>query len=115
MKSRRTFLLSLTVSLAALAMVVVPVLAEELIGVLSKVDIKEKKVTIIENGTDKEIEITVNDDTEYVTKKGTAKIDLEKVSKGVDRAKEKGAKGISVTVTHDKKVASKIERKKAAN
>jgi hypothetical protein len=112
MKNRRTFLLLLTTMVAALAVVAVPVLADELIGVLTKVDVEGKKVTIIEKDTDKEVEITVTGDTEYVSPKGASKIDLEKVSKRIERAKEKGQKGISVKVTHEKRVASKIESAK---
>jgi hypothetical protein len=117
MKNRRTFLLTLTSGIVALALVVVPALADELLGVLTKVDIEGKKLTIVENETEKEVEITVTDETEYVTKKGSSKVDLEKLSKGVEKAKEKGRKGISVKVTHEKNVASKIApaKKKAAN
>jgi hypothetical protein len=94
---------------------VAPVIADELIGVLTKVDIEAKTLTVVEKDSDKEVKITVNDNTEVVTKKGTMKVDLEKLAKGVEKAKEKGEKGRRVTVTHEKGVASKIEytRKKA--
>lgn len=112
MKNRRTFLLTLTAAVAALVVVVAPVIADELLGVLTKVDVEGKKVTVVEKDTDKEVIVTVTDDTEYVSPKGASKIDLEKVSKGVEKAKEKGRKGISVKVTHEKGVASKIESTK---
>jgi LytS/YehU family sensor histidine kinase len=117
MQKRRKFLMFLTAGFVALTVLVAPVIADELLGVLSKVDIDAKKVTVIEKGTDKEVLITVTDNTEFVTPKGASKIDLEKVAKGVEKAQEKGRKGINVTVTHEKNVASKITvaaKKKAA-
>ena len=50
----------------------------------------------------------ITDETEYVSKKGTAKVDLEKLAKGVEKAKEKGSKGIRVKVEHENAVASRI-------
>ena len=91
-----------------LAFVVGSVCADELLGVLTKVDIEGKKVTVVEKDTDKEVLVTVTPDTEWVTKKGTRKIDLAKVEGDVKKAMDKGAKGINVTVTHEKGVASKI-------
>jgi hypothetical protein len=109
MKNRRKFLLMLASGLVALTVVVAPVIADELFGVITTVDVAGKKVTVIEKDTDKEFVITVTDDTEYVNQKGdSSKIDLEKIQKGVEKAKEKGKKGSNVQVTHDKKVASKI-------
>ena len=114
MKSRRAVLLSCLA--VALAVVAAPVIAEELIGYITKVDVDGKKLTVVAKETDKESEITVNDDTEVITPKGDKrKVDLEKLSKGVEKAKEKGSKGVNVKITHDKNVASKIEfQKKAA-
>ncbi len=118
MKNRRTFFLSIVAGVMALAVIVGPVIADELMGVITKVDVAGKKLTVVEKGSDKEVEITTTDDTDFVTPKGSSKIDLEKISKGVGRAIEKGRKGMGVTVTHDKGVASKIEvaaKKKNAN
>jgi len=108
MKNRRNFLLGLTSIFVALAVVVAPAIADELMGVLTKVDASAKKVTVVEKDTDKEVEVTVTDDTEWVTPKGASKIDLEKVATNLEKAKSKGRKGINVTVTHEKAVASKI-------
>lgn len=116
MKKRRAFPLVLIAGFMALAVVVAPAIADELLGVLTKVNIEGKKLTVVEKGSDKEVEVTVNDDTEWVTPKGASKIDLEKVSKRLEKTQSKGAKGIPVKVTHEKAVASKIEstfRKKA--
>ena len=117
MKNRREFLLMLTAGVVALAVIAAPVIADELFGVITSVDVEGKKVTVVEKGTDKEVVVTITDDTEYVTPKQSSKIDLEKLSRNIEKAKEKGKKGIRVTVTHEKKVASKITvtaKKKAA-
>ena len=113
MKNRRKFLMVLTTSFVALALVVGSAFADELMGVLTKVDVEGKKVTVVDKD-DKETLVTITDETEYVTKNGPIKIDLEKVAKNVEKAKEKGNKGINVTVTHEKGVASKITPKKKA-
>ena len=104
----KKLLQTLAASFVALAVVVVAANADELFGVLTKVDADAKKVTVVEKDTDKEVIVTITDDTEYVTKKGSSKIDLEKVSKNIEKAKEKGLKGISVKIEHEKNVASKI-------
>jgi signal transduction histidine kinase len=88
--------------------VVASVLADELLGVIVKADPKTKKITVLDKN-EKEVEVTITDDTEVVTKKGTSKFDFEKIEKGIERAKEKGGKGVSVKITHEKAVASKIE------
>jgi hypothetical protein len=100
-----------------MGLVVASVLADELFGVITKVDADAKKITVVEKDTDKEVQITVTDDTEYVSKKGSGKVDFEKLEKGIAKAKDAGKKGINVKITHEKYVASKIEtqKKKAAN
>jgi hypothetical protein len=117
MKNRRELLLTLVAGLVAMAVIITPVIAEELFGVVIKVDPAAKQLTIVEKGSDKEIIITTNDDTEYVSGKGeSSKLDLEKVSNNVAKAQDAGKKGASYKVTHEKGVASKIEtpKKKAA-
>jgi hypothetical protein len=111
MKSRRKFLMFLTTGVVAMAVIVGSAIADELIGYISKVDVDGKKATVVDKD-DKETEITITADTELVTQKGTAKIDLEKFAKQVEKAKEKNKKGLNVTVTHEKGTASKIEQKK---
>ena len=43
----------------------------------------------------------------------------EKLEKGIEKAKDKGRKGVMAKITHEKKIISKIQRtgkgKKAAN
>jgi hypothetical protein len=116
MQNRRKFLLTLAATVVGMGLVVASVLADELLGVLTKVDVEAKKITVVEKGTDKEIEVKITDETEQVTKKGSAKVDLEKLAKKVDEAKDAGKK-VSIKVTHEKGVASKLEfqkKKKAA-
>lgn len=115
---RRSFLMLLTTSFVALGLIGGVALADELLGVLTKVDVDAKKLTVMEKGSDKEIIVTVNDDTEYVTKKGSSKIDLEKVSKNLAKVQDAGKKGMPLKIQHEKGVASKIEpaaKKKDAN
>jgi hypothetical protein len=116
MQNRRKFLLTLAATVVGMGLVVASVLADELLGVLTKVDIEAKKITVVEKDTDKEIEVKITDETEQVTKKGAVKVDLEKLSKAVEKAKDAGKK-VSIKVTHEKGVASKLEfqkKKKAA-
>lgn len=96
-----------------LMVLVGPAVAEELLGVLAKVDLETKKVTVV-TADKKEVEIAVTDETEYVTPKRSGKIDLERVAKGVARVQERGRKGMAVAVTHVDGVASKIESKAGA-
>ena len=110
MMNRRVLLVAFSSAFVALTLVVGPAIADELFGVITKVDPEAKKVTVIEKDTDKEVLVTITDDTEYVTKKGSSKIDMEKVAKNIEKAKEKGNKGINVQITHEKGVASKISQ-----
>ena len=106
MKNRRAFLMTMAAGLMALTVVIAPVIAEELFGVLTKVDVENKKLTVqSKDGGD--VEITVNDDTELVTGKGSNKIDLEKLSKNLAKASDAGKK-VQTKVTHENKVASKV-------
>jgi hypothetical protein len=117
MQNRRKFLLTLSAAVVGMGFVVASVLADELFGVITKADADAKKVTVVEKDTDKEIEVKITDDTEYVAGKGSGKVDFEKLEKGIEKAKEKGRKGIAVKITHEKGVASKIvveKRKKKA-
>lgn len=115
MKNRRAFLLTVTSGFVALGLVVGSALADELFGFITKVDVEGKKLSVETKDSDKPVEITVNDSTELVTPKGSSKIDLEKLAKGVEKNKEKGKKGVFAKITHDKNVASSISvgKKKA--
>jgi hypothetical protein len=108
MQSRRKFVLILTSCCVAMSFVVASVLAEELLGVLTKVDVDGKKITVVEKESEKEIEIKVTDETEQVSKNKTGKVDLEKLEAKVKKAKDAGNK-VNIKVTHDKNVASKLE------
>jgi hypothetical protein len=113
MQSRRGFLFKLTAGFAAMALVVVgTVLADELLGTISKVDVEGKKITVIEKDTDKEIVIKITAETEATSKDGLVKVDLEKLEKKVAKAVDAGKKGVNAKITHEKHVASKIEYQK---
>src|SRR4051812_13448949 len=117
MKTRRSFLRTMAVGLVALAVVVAPAIAEELLGTITKVDVEAKKLTVLEKGADKDTIVTVNAETEIATGKGAS--DLEKLSKSVTKATDAGKKGVFAKITHEKGVASKVlygmGKKKAAN
>ncbi|MGZ3416037.1 MAG: hypothetical protein ACXVAT_19640 [Isosphaeraceae bacterium] len=124
MMNRRGFVLSLTTGLVALVLVVGSVLAEELVGTIIKVDADAKLIVVVPKDSDKEIKIKVTDKTELVTRKGTRKVDLEKLEKNLQKAKDNGDEGIHAKITYiaaaSKKedgVASKIQytaKKKAS-
>jgi len=109
MQTRRSLILGAAAALMALSVVILPALADELFGVLTKVDPDSKMLTVVEKDTDKEVMIKTTDDTEVVTGKGSSKIDLEKLAKGVAKIQDAGKKGMPVVVTHENKVASKIK------
>lgn len=108
MKNRRAFLLTVTSGLMALAVLAAPVIADELFGVITKVDVQGKKLMVMPKDQDKEIEVSVTDSTEVVGKKGATPIDLEKLEKGVKKQQDAGKKGIMARIEHEKSVASKI-------
>ena len=47
MKNRRTFLLTLTAGLVAAVVIITPVIAEEIFGFITNVDVEGKKITIV--------------------------------------------------------------------
>ncbi|MGO9468972.1 MAG: hypothetical protein ACLQIB_38920 [Isosphaeraceae bacterium] len=112
MQNRRKFLLMVTAGVVAMGFVVATVVADELLGVITKVDVEGKKITVEEKETNKEIEVKVTDDTKEMRKGEEVAVDLEKLSKRVDFAKEKGKKGVEAKIFHEKGVASKIEMKR---
>ena len=113
MQNRRKFLLMLTAGVVAMGFVVASVVADELLGVITKVDVDGKKITVIdEKNQDKETELKITADTKEMRKGEEVEVDLEKLSKRVDFAKEKGKKGVSAKIYHEKGVATKIEMKR---
>ncbi|MHB1559637.1 MAG: hypothetical protein ACYC61_19485 [Isosphaeraceae bacterium] len=127
MRNRRGFLTRLAICFGMMGLIGIGgmVFADELLGVITKVDVEGKKITVVEKGSDKEHEIKVTDETEVPRKGGSfAKIDaaqdLKKLDTRVKKAVDAGRKGVQAKITHDKNVASKIEyvrgqrKKKAA-
>jgi len=107
MHNRRKFLLTLVAGVVALGVVGTVALADELFGVITKVDVDAKKITV-QPKEGKEVDVTITDKTELVTKKGSNPVDLEKLNKQVTKAQEKGRKGITAKIEVEKGVASKI-------
>ena len=104
-----------------LAVVVGSVFADELFGVITKVDPEAKKITVYQKKADKETVLVVDDDALFVTPKDEAgsKVDLKKLEDRIAKGKEKNAeyKGIMAKITHEGDKVSKIEavaKKKAA-
>lgn len=93
MLNRRGFVLALTTSLVALVLVVGTVLADELIGTIIKVEADAKVIVVVPKDSDKEIKIKVTDKTEQVSRKGTQKLDLEKLEKAVTKCRIMGRRG----------------------
>jgi hypothetical protein len=116
MKNRRSFLLMTVAGVMALGVVVGTAIADELFGVITKVDVAGKKLTVLPKDEDKEIEVAVTDNTEVVTKDGASKIDLEKLQQDVQKRIDAGKKGRNARITHENRKASRIEfgKKKAA-
>ncbi len=110
-QTRRNWFRLAMVTAVALLVMVVPVLAEEIFGVLSKVDVENNKITVVQKKADKEVVLTVTDDTEFVTPKKSGKFVPAKVAKAVEKAQEKGRPGIPVVVTYEDGKASKVEIK----
>ncbi len=101
----RPLLRALVCGVAAIGVLVVPALADELIGRITAVNIDAKKLTVKEKGSDKDVDVTVTDETIVEKASGkSGKIDLAKMQKNVEKSKN----GINVEITHDKNVASKI-------
>ena len=97
MQTRRSWVRILAGGLVALAVLVLPALAEELLGTVKSVNHDTKKVVVTEKGTLVNVEVTVTDETVIETTKG------ERVPLGKLKA------GSRVHVTHDEDdVASKI-------
>ena len=106
--NRRSGFRILACCVATLAVLVVPVLADELVGRITAVNVDAKKLTVKEKGTDKDIDVTVTDETVVEKAKGkSGKINLEKMQKGVEKSKD----GLAAEITHEKGVASKIVMK----
>ena len=107
-QSRRTLLTSVIAVVVTMSLTLGTAIAAELMGMVKSVDVDAKKIIVTEKDTDKDVEVTVNGDTEYyATKKGeTKKMD------NFDLAKLK--KGTTLEIVHEKAVASKITIKKAA-
>jgi hypothetical protein len=113
MHNRRKFLLMLTTGVVAMGFVVASVIADDLLGVITKVDVEGKKITVVdEKNNDKQTELKITGDSKEMRKGEEVEVDLEKLAKRVGFAKEKGKKGAAAKIYHEKGVATKIELKR---
>ena len=63
MKNRRTFLLTLTAGLVAAAVIITPVIAEEIFGFITNVDVAGKTITIVPFKGEDGVEVKTTDST----------------------------------------------------
>lgn len=115
MMKQRGFVLMLTTCLVALVLVVGSAIADELMGMITKIDVDGKVLTVLPKDAKKEIKVKVTDKTEVSSTKGVRKIDLEKLAKKLEKAQDDGRKGLRAKITYEDGVASKLEfaKKKA--
>ncbi len=115
MRTRRGLLFTVIAGFVAMAFVVGSVIADELLGVLSKVDVEGKKITVIEKDTDKEV--VRQDYRRYQAgreEEGRGRAFAREGRPGeagekFKRARMRARRASSMKVTHEKGVASKIE------
>jgi len=103
-QTRRSMMTAVIAAFASLALTLGTALAAELLGTIKSVDADAKKIVVTEKGTDKDVDVTVKDDTEYVNPKGKT------VKDGIAKLK----KGMEVKVEHEKGTASKVTIEKYA-
>ena len=109
MMNRRGFMLTLTTGLVALGFVVGTVIADELMGTITKVDVDGKVLTVVQKDSDKEIKIKVTDKTEAVGKGGTPETRPGEAGKERREGQDAGDKGVQAKIFHEENVASKIQ------
>lgn len=102
-QTRRSMMTAVVAAFASLALTVGVAFAAELLGTVKSVDADAKKVVVTEKDTDKDVDVTIKDDTEWVNPKG-------KTVNNYDLAKLK--KGTEVKVTHEGGKASKVNIEK---
>src|SRR3954464_3378636 len=80
-------------------------LGPELFGWITKVDVASKTLTIESAIGGTIFPLSTNGTTEIITKAGSSKIDLEKLSNALTKQQAAGKKGLVVKVTHSQGVA----------
>ena len=104
MKTRRTSLMALACAAVALGLVVLPALADELIGRITAVNVDAKKISVTQKDSDVAIQLKVTDQTILVTPKGDRPVDLAKLRDRVEASK----KGFPARVTYKGDTASEL-------
>jgi hypothetical protein len=108
MKHLRALLLTLTTTFVATTLILTPVFAEQLFGVITKVDPDANEVVLVPSdrkAAERKIKTTPN--TEIVSAKGKT-IGLKALDEVVQKEQAAGKKGTFAKVTHENNVASKI-------
>ncbi|WP_435015853.1 hypothetical protein TA3x_003407 [Tundrisphaera sp. TA3] len=104
-QTRRSMMTAVFAAFASLALTLGTAFAAELLGTVKSVDADNKKFVVTQEDPEKDVDVTVKDDTEWVNPKG-------KTAKKFDISKLK--KGTKVKVTHEDGVASKVNIEKYA-
>jgi uncharacterized membrane protein len=104
---RRKTLMALACATVALGTVVIPAVADELLGTITKVDV-EGKTMVVTTKDGKETHVAITDETKLMSKKGSARVDLEKLETRVKKTQDAGKKGVMAKIELEKGVASKI-------
>lgn len=102
MRNRQSWLRVAAMAGVALCVTVVPALAAELLGTVKTVNVDEKKLIVVEKGTDNEVEVTITEETVFINAKGkqAKKFNLDAFKKREGKAQ--------VKVEHEDGVASKV-------
>jgi hypothetical protein len=104
-QTRRSMMTAVFAAFASLALTLGTALAAELLGTVKSVDADAKKIVVTEKDTDKDVDVTIKDDTEWENAKG-------KKLENYDLAKVK--KGFRLKITHEGGTASKVVIEKGA-
>ena len=92
----------------ALGVIVAPVIADELFGVITNVDVESKKLTVQSKGGDETVVTTKATRRSSSARREPRKLDLEKLATNVKKDQDAGKKGGFAKITHEKGVASRI-------
>jgi hypothetical protein len=108
MKSPRAVLLILTTGIAAATVVLTPVFAEQLFGVITNVDLEKNEVVLLTPEKQAApVTIKTTAGTEVVTSHGD-KIGLKDLKDAVDHEQAAGKKGAFAKLTRENDIATKI-------
>lgn len=105
MSTRRAASVTMLSLAAFLGACVLPALAEDLVGRITKVNASSNTITVVAKGSDKSTDLKVTPETEWVLPNSDRKPDLKRLEQMVEKAK----KGVNAEISHDAGVAKKIK------